>query len=54
MPPVGFEPTVSADERSQTHALDRAASGTGLNLYLGTKNCHAESGKYKHVLSKSN
>jgi len=23
-------------------------------LYLGTKNCHAESGKYKHVLSKSN
>ena len=25
MPSVGFEPTISAGERSQTHALDRAA-----------------------------
>jgi hypothetical protein len=29
MPPLGFEPTISADERPQTHALDRAATGTG-------------------------
>ena len=29
MPPVGFEPTVPANERPQTHALDRAATGTG-------------------------
>ena len=29
MPPVGFEPTISADERPQTYALDRAAIGTG-------------------------
>jgi len=29
MPPVGFEPTISACERPQTYALDRAASGTG-------------------------
>ena len=29
MPPVGFEPTVPANERTQTHALDRAATGTG-------------------------
>ena len=28
MPPVGFEPTISADERPQTYALDRAATGT--------------------------
>jgi len=28
MPPVGFEPTISAGERPQTHALDRAATGT--------------------------
>ena len=28
MPPVGFEPTVSAGERLQTYALDRAATGT--------------------------
>jgi len=25
-PPVGFEPTISADERAQTYALDRAAT----------------------------
>ena len=30
MPPVGFEPTISARERPQTYALDRAATGTGL------------------------
>ena len=29
MPPAGFEPTVSAGERPQTHALDRAATGSG-------------------------
>ena len=30
MPPVGFEPTISAGERPQTYALDCAATGTGL------------------------
>ena len=29
MPPVGFEPTISAGERPQTYALDLAATGTG-------------------------
>ena len=29
MPPVGFEPTISPDERPQTYALDRAATETG-------------------------
>ena len=29
MPPVGFEPTISACEQPQTYALDRAATGTG-------------------------
>ena len=29
MPPVGFEPTISAGERPQTYALDRATTGTG-------------------------
>ena len=28
-PPVGFEPKISAGKRPQTHALDRAATGTG-------------------------
>ena len=31
MPPVVFEPTISAAERPQTYALDRAATGTGRN-----------------------
>ena len=29
--PAGFEPTISAGERSQTYALDSAATGIGLN-----------------------
>jgi len=35
MPPVGFEPTISASERPQTYALDREATGTGIahNIY---------------------
>jgi len=28
---VGFERIIPASERPQTHALDRAATGTGLN-----------------------
>ena len=32
MPPVEFEPTISAGERPQTYALDRAATGTD---YIG-------------------
>jgi hypothetical protein len=30
MTPVGFEPTISAGERPQTYALDRAVAGTGI------------------------
>ena len=33
---VGFEPTISAGERPQTYALDRAATGTG-NLSIWQK-----------------
>ena len=29
MPPVRFEPTISAGERPQTYALDRAATANG-------------------------
>ena len=32
MPPAGFEPTILAGERPQTHALDRAATWTGVNI----------------------
>jgi hypothetical protein len=34
MPPVEFEPTISAGERPYTYALNRAASGTGSNNQL--------------------
>jgi len=30
MHPVGFEPTISAGERRQTYALDRAVISTGI------------------------
>jgi len=30
MPPMGFKLTISAGERPQTYALDRAAIGTGM------------------------
>jgi hypothetical protein len=33
MPPSGFEPTIPASERLQTHALDSAATGTGKQAY---------------------
>ena len=31
MPPVGFETMVSAGERSQIYALDRSATGIGID-----------------------
>ena len=34
MPPVGFEPTITAGERPQTYALDRAAIGIGTFLII--------------------
>jgi hypothetical protein len=30
MSPVGIEPTISAGERQQSQALERAATGTGI------------------------
>ena len=32
MPPVGFEPTISAGERPQTYVLDWAATGNGIHF----------------------
>ena len=34
VPPVGFEPTISAGERPQTYVLDRAATETGSLVFL--------------------
>jgi hypothetical protein len=38
LPPGGFEPTIPAREQSQTHALDRAATGIGHPRYLDALN----------------
>ena len=38
MPPVGFEPTISAGERPKSYALDRAATGTGIRIFVEIKN----------------
>ena len=38
MPPVGFEPTISANERPQIYTLDRTVTGTG-KLILHLKGC---------------
>jgi len=37
MSPVGFETTVSAGERPETHVLDRAASGIGEMVFSDVK-----------------
>jgi len=34
MPLVGIEPTITAGERPQTYALDRAATGTGFKINI--------------------
>jgi hypothetical protein len=40
MPPVGFQPTISAGERPQTYALDRVATGTGPMIVVLGLNLH--------------
>ena len=47
MPQVGFEPTISANERSQTYALDRAATGTGQYWVLRSSNYVRRDDNYK-------
>ena len=37
MPPAGFEPAIPADERLQTHALDRSATGIGMKVFYNPK-----------------
>ena len=37
MTPAGFEPAIPASERPQTHALESAATGTGLEIFTAIK-----------------
>jgi hypothetical protein len=43
MPSAGFEPTISAGERPQTYALDRAATGTGEYCRIASQNAEIAS-----------
>ena len=52
MAPVEFEPTISAGEQPQTHALDRAAIGTGFLIvmyYKNLKNARKAVTKRRHI-----
>ena len=52
MPLVGFEPTISAGERPQTYALDRAATWTGsLLLSLKQNSYSVQTGPGAHPAS---
>jgi hypothetical protein len=42
MPLVGFKPTISEGERPQTHALDRAATGTSVSDIRALSELRAE------------
>jgi hypothetical protein len=42
MPPVGFEPTIPASARPQTHALDRAPTGIGMHNVIGMDKMYLE------------
>ena len=53
MPPARFEPTISAGERPQTYALDRAATGTGKHLDVPLGN-RAVSSPTHHAVRTSN
>jgi len=38
MPPAAFEPAIPASERPQTHTLDRAGTGTGVDDKVNNNN----------------
>ena len=46
MPPVGFEPTISASEQPQTYALDHVATGIGTLITLVIQNLEDETGGF--------
>jgi len=41
---VGFEPAISAVQRPQNYAIERAVTGTGINPQLRVKQCHYRPG----------
>ena len=51
MPSVGFEPIISASERPQIYALDRAATGTGVSRVLGQTSGMSSQHQAKKIIS---
>jgi hypothetical protein len=54
MHPAGFEPTISAGERSPTYALDRAVTGTGTTTTITTTTTttNNNNNNNKHVIAR--
>ena len=52
--PVGFEPKISAGERPQTYALDRAATGTGVLYFTLRHNRITDFWRYSYLKSIAN
>jgi hypothetical protein len=42
MPPAGIEPTIQANERPYTYALDRAATEIGVGYIMNVWNIYME------------
>jgi hypothetical protein len=51
MPPVGFEPKISAGERPQTYVLDRAAAGTAIR-YLSNQKISGKFSDSESIVTK--
>jgi hypothetical protein len=52
-PPVKFEPTISAGERLQTSAINRAATGTGYIIHAVVNSMTLTAGDVKNSLLQS-
>jgi hypothetical protein len=54
MPPVGFEPTIPASVRPQTHALECAATGIGMKFKIPRLNIPLLGSIIKNCLNGEN
>jgi len=52
MPPAGVEPTISADERTQDYALDRAVPGPEIENKKNKNNANLINSNYKFKKKK--
>jgi hypothetical protein len=50
MPLAGFEPTIPASERPQTHALEGSATGIGAKINNNNNNNNNNNSSSMHIL----